>query len=146
MLCFSPCSGVVSPCVWSSLPLHTEKNLQTPILYFLYYYSKPITSLDFSSLFNNTLVKSTGRDRSWTGDNAACGRCHFAHAAWSAHVPYILAPESWREYPARTSLVSPLHAGVVSRHARATLNLYPPPLPISISYSLQSKPKIFQLT
>ena len=35
----------------------------------------------------------------------------------------ILAPESWREYPARTSLVSPLHTRVVSRHARATLIL-----------------------
>ena len=32
----------------------------------------------------------------------------------------LLAPESWREYPARTSLVSPLHTGVVLRHARAT--------------------------
>ena len=35
----------------------------------------------------------------------------------------LLAPESRREYPARTSLVSPLHTGVVSRHARATLRL-----------------------
>ena len=35
----------------------------------------------------------------------------------------LLAPESWREYPARNSLVSLLHMGVhlVSRHARATL-------------------------
>ena len=33
----------------------------------------------------------------------------------------ILSPESWREYPARTSLVSPLRTSVVSRHARATL-------------------------
>ena len=66
------------------------------------------------------ILKLIGRDRSWTGDNAACGRCHLAHAAWFAHIPYLL-PESWREYPARTSLVSPLHTGVVSRHARATL-------------------------
>ena len=35
----------------------------------------------------------------------------------------LLAPESWRQYPARTSLVSPLHTGVVSRHARATLKV-----------------------
>ena len=33
----------------------------------------------------------------------------------------LLAPESWREYPARTSLVSLLHTAVVLRHARATL-------------------------
>ena len=42
-----------------------------------------------------------------------------AHSLQTLHV---LAPESLREYPARTSLVSPLHTGgVVSRHARATL-------------------------
>ena len=33
----------------------------------------------------------------------------------------LLAPESRWEYPARTSLVSPLHTAVVSPHARATL-------------------------
>ena len=26
-------------------------------------------------------LKSTGRDRSWTEDYAACGCCHLAHAA-----------------------------------------------------------------
>ena len=26
-------------------------------------------------------LKSTGRDRSWTGEYTACGRCHLAHAA-----------------------------------------------------------------
>ena len=35
-------------------------------------------------------LKLTGRVRSWTGDYAACGRCHLAHAAWFAHVPYLL--------------------------------------------------------
>ena len=43
-----------------------------------------------------------------------------AHGEIRAHS--LLASESRREYPARTSLVSPLHTGVVSRHARATLN------------------------
>ena len=37
------------------------------------------------------------------------------------HARSLLAPESWLEYPARTSLVSPLHTGVVSHHARSTL-------------------------
>ena len=37
----------------------------------------------------------------------------------------LLAPESWWEYPARTSLVSLLHMGVVSRHARGTLRNRP---------------------
>ena len=69
---------------------------------------------------NVRLFKSTGRDRSWTGDYAACGRCHLAHAEWH-RARSLLAPESGREYPARTSLVSPLHTGVVSCHARATL-------------------------
>ena len=35
-------------------------------------------------------LKLTGRDRSWTGDYAACGHCHLAHAAGFAHVPYLL--------------------------------------------------------
>ena len=35
-------------------------------------------------------LKSTGRDRSWTGDYAVCGRCHVAQAAWFRHVPYLL--------------------------------------------------------
>ena len=35
-------------------------------------------------------LKSTGRDRSWTGDYAVCGRCHLAPTAWFAHVPYLL--------------------------------------------------------
>ena len=26
-------------------------------------------------------LQSTGRDRSWTGDYAACGHCHLVHAA-----------------------------------------------------------------
>ena len=33
----------------------------------------------FKSL--QSTLKSTGRDRIWTGDYAACGRCHLAHAA-----------------------------------------------------------------
>ena len=70
---------------------------------------------------NAWFLRSTGRDRSWTGDYAACGRCHLVRAAM---IPArsLLAPESWREYPAQTSLVSPPYTGVVSRHARATLS------------------------
>ena len=37
----------------------------------------------------------------------------------------LLAPESRWEYPARTSLVSLLHTGVVSRHARGTFKKAP---------------------
>ena len=45
----------------------------------------------------------------------SCTRCMIlAHS--------LLAPESWREYPTWTRLVSPLHTGVVSRHARATFS------------------------
>ena len=66
-------------------------------------------------------LKSTRRDRSWTGDYAMCGRCHLAYAAWFTHVPYLLQSNDLREYPVRTSLVSPLHMGIFSFHARGTL-------------------------
>ena len=55
--------------------------------------------LDLSNMFEEAELsltvfslplKSTGRDRSWTGDYAACGRRHLAHAAWFAHIPYLL--------------------------------------------------------
>ena len=60
----------------------------------------------------------------------------------------LLAPESWREYPARTSLVSPLHTGVVSRHTRAILNCIPYktfqylriPLAIALDLAMSGKP------
>ena len=50
-----------------------------------------VSLFTLKALFNNVFtLKSTGQDRSWTGDYAACGRCHLAHAAWFAHVPYLL--------------------------------------------------------
>ena len=63
-------------------------------------------------------LKAIGPDRSLTGDYMwtlpSCARRVIRARS-------LLAPESWREYPARTSLVSPLHTGVVSHHARSTL-------------------------
>ena len=67
-------------------------------------------------------LKSTGWDRSRMGDYAACGRLPSC-ARRMIHARSLLAPESWREYPARTSLVSPLHMGIVSHHACATLTI-----------------------
>ena len=61
--------------------------------------------------------KSTGRDSIWTGDYAACGRCHLAHAAWVANVPYLLQGHDGSTYPTWTTLVVPIHTGVASRHA-----------------------------
>ena len=39
---------------------------------------------------SSSFLKLTGRDRSWTGDYAACGRCHLAHAARFALAPRLL--------------------------------------------------------
>ena len=36
-----------------------------------------------------SVLKSTGRDNELDGRLAACVRCHLAHAAWFAHVPYL---------------------------------------------------------
>ena len=69
-------------------------------------------------------LKSTGRDRSWTGSRLRCMWMMPSCARRVIRARSLLAPGSWREYPAWTSLVSPLHTGVVSRHARATLMLY----------------------
>ena len=66
------------------------------------------------------LLKSTGRDRSWTGDYAAMWTLPSC-ARRVIRARSLLTPDSRREYPARTSLVSPLQTGVVSRHVRATL-------------------------
>ena len=41
-----------------------------------------VSLFTLKALFNNVFtLKSIGRDRSWTGDYAASGRCHLAHAA-----------------------------------------------------------------
>ena len=54
-------------------------------------YLSKICSSKLDIIFNIVSpLKSTGQDRSWTGDYAACGRCHLAHAAGFAHGPYLL--------------------------------------------------------
>ena len=77
----------------------------------------PGHSFSVERLFTGLDLKTTGRDSNWTG--ATLPSC----ARRVIRARSLLAPESWREYPVRTSLVSPLHTGVVSRHARATLKM-----------------------
>ena len=114
---------------WRGKPLFTTKAivhnqwLAPPMLCLLRAFRRPCKSVlkkkSFYTHYLHLLIKSTGRDRSWMGD---C--CMWTLPYCTRHVlraRSLLAPESWREYPARTSLVSPLHTGVVdSRHTRAT--------------------------
>ena len=75
-------------------------------------YRVSLTAIGWISKFwkekSSPALKSTGRDRSWTGDYVACGRCHLAHAAWFAHVPYLLPSHGGSIPREPASLVSPL--------------------------------------